>query len=86
MKILALLLVTVSLFTVGCSHHGKRHKMAHKFKMMDKDGDGVITEKEYGDKKDEKWTAMDADKDGKVTMDEMKAYKKAKHKGCGCSS
>ena len=84
MKILAILLLTVSFFSVGCAHKGKckRDKMAKHFSMMDKDGDGAISKKEFDAKKAEKWTAMDADKNGKVTMEEMKAYKKSKCKKC----
>ena len=83
MKILAILLLTVSFFTVGCSHYGKKctkDRHAKHFKMMDTDGDGSISKKEFDGKHKEMWTGMDANKDGKVTEDEMKAHHKAMHK------
>ena len=86
MRIIAILLMTASLFTVGCAHYGKGNKMANKFKMMDKDGDGAISEKEFESSKEDNWKAMDANTDGKVTLAEMKAFKKSKKKkkSCGC--
>ena len=87
MKIFTILLLTVSFFSVGCSHYGKRHKKdwhAKSFKMMDKDGDGSVTKKEFDGRHQEMWTGMDANKDGKVTEEEIKAHHKsmkAKHKG-----
>lgn len=84
MKILAILLLTFSFFSAGCSHYGKRckkDKMHEKhFAAMDKDADGSISKKEFDGMSKEKWTAMDADKNGQVTLEEMKAHHKAMHK------
>ena len=83
MRILGILLLTVTFFSVGCSHYGKRKckgKMHEKhFKAMDKDADGSVSKKEFQGHTTEMWTAMDADKNGKVTMEEMKAHHKAMH-------
>ena len=53
-------------------HHGKK---GHKMKMMDADGDGVISKDEFMSHAEKKFSKKDANGDGVISKDEMK-------KGC----
>lgn len=58
------------------SHHGKGHKM----KMMDADGDGVISKEEFMSHAEKKFSKKDANDDGVLSGDEMKKGCQGKHK------
>ena len=85
MKAILATLLIASLFTVGCSHYGKKHHKSHKkhWHMMDVDNDGAVSKKEFNTYHTNKFEKMDADKDGKVTKEEKREYMKSK-KSCGC--
>ena len=51
-------------------HHGKGHKM----KMMDTDGDGVISKDEFMSHKEQKFNKKDENGDGVLSEDEMKKH------------
>ena len=53
---------------------------AKKFKSMDTNKDGMITDEEFNAYSDKKFSKMDADNDGSVSVDEMKKHMMAKKK------
>ena len=57
------------------AERGKRH-----FAKLDKNGDGVLTKDEVGEKKWERIGKADANRDGKVTQEELKQAREAFHK------
>ncbi len=71
----------------GMMQHGHGDRKVHALRMMDSDGDGVISRAEWdaaGKRMAERHAQMfdqaDANKDGKLTREEMRALHKA-HRG-----
>ena len=67
--------IVMCLLFISCQHgrgHGKR------WQMMDKNGDGKVTQEEYNAASQEKFKKMDKNGDGAVSKDEIKEYRKAK--------
>ena len=54
------------------SHHGEGK--GHKMKMMDTDGDGVISKDEFMNHKEQKFNKKDENGDGVLSEDEMKKH------------
>ncbi|MCB0340628.1 MAG: hypothetical protein H6626_13535 [Pseudobdellovibrionaceae bacterium] len=78
-------LLPVILFFVGCAQRPfKGHGMAEHFNMMDADGDGKVSKKEFDTGHEKHFSEVDADKDGFITKDEKKAWHKSnKKRSCG---
>jgi len=81
-KTIIILVGVLAMSLVGCthnkSHEHKGHKGHHKkmWKMMDADGDGAVTRKEFDTAHTGMFAKMDANGDGKITMEEKKAHRK----------
>jgi hypothetical protein len=59
--------------------------MAMHFKMMDKNGDGMVSKDEYMDAMKMKWDKMPKSKGDMVSMDDMKKHEMMEHKDCSDS-
>jgi len=77
MILLVSLMLAVPAVSMACPGGGK--KGGH-FKMMDSDGNGVISADEHAVMAAERFSQMDKDGDGNVSKDEMKAHRKAMKK------
>ncbi len=56
----------------GQHHHG--HFMARMMEMMDADGDGLVSEREFTDAHRERFVRMDTDGDGQLSSAEVAAH------------
>ena len=67
-KLTKLILLSLALLTVSCSHHG--------YDRYDTDKDGKVTKKEWDQKHDKKFQKLDKNKDGVLSGDELQSKKK----------
>ena len=84
-KVLATIL-TVCLLSVAspltlADDHKKKDGPTCKFKQMDADGDGQVSQAEFMQASTKRFAKMDSNSDGFISKDEKKAYRSEHKKG-----